>query len=111
MPKQSHEDATFPSLAATTDEAWKAAATEYIECLRDALAQTEGPLYAHGRKEDDAVVQRGKELQAILGIQETAGKRVSDTRGRRKRMSPYDYVRNGFRVADSANCEKLARLW
>lgn len=47
---------------------WTEAAEEYINLLQDSLAKSAVYLFVHGWVEDDAIVERGKELRAILGI-------------------------------------------
>jgi hypothetical protein len=49
--------------------AWVEAAVEYIGLLQAALNRSAVYLHVHGWKEDDAAIQRGKELRATLGIQ------------------------------------------
>lgn len=49
-------------------EAWNTAAVEYIELLQDACARFTLFAHFHGYLESPEVIQRGKELRAILGI-------------------------------------------
>lgn len=65
-----HSRDDVPWLLAERDRlmAWSADAVEYIELLQDAGGRMAGFLFTHGWHEDDAVVQRGKDLRAQLGV-------------------------------------------
>lgn len=57
------------AIFSTAEEAqWHAAAVEYIDLLQDACGRSAGSLIVRGWGESEAVIQRGRELRAILGI-------------------------------------------